>query len=56
MKKKIAYAVFTKTLTDKEYMVKGNFGTDKQKADNWKEQHENVATYPNGLFVKEVKY
>jgi hypothetical protein len=49
-------------------MVKGNFGGDKEKATRWKELNEIASKdhttsflksglkYPNGLFVKEVKY
>lgn len=41
MKKKIAYAVFTLTDSGKDYMVKGNFGSDKSKAEKWATDHEN---------------
>jgi len=63
MKKKTVYAVFTLTDSGKDYMVKGNFGNDKAKAEAWKVDNENrfdpsipEMGYPNGLFVKEVKY
>ena len=63
MKQKISYAVFTLTDSGKDYMVKGNFGKDKVKAEAWKSDNENrfdpsipAMVYPNGLFVKEVKY
>jgi hypothetical protein len=54
MRKKIAYAVFTLTDSGLEYMVKGNFGEHKDLAEKWKRDH--IYDYPNGLFVKEVKY
>lgn len=71
MKQKTAYAVFTTTPSGLDYMVKGNFGRDKKASDVWAEEHvgdvnEHVIVngpvtnkdflFPNGLFVKEVKY
>jgi len=63
MKKKTAYAVFTLTDSGKDYMVKGNFGSDEPAAALWAvnnavkvENGKTVIAYPNGLFVKEVKY
>lgn len=55
MKKKIAYAVFTLTDSGLDYMVKGNFGSDKAKAEDWKRKNDGWQ-YPYGLFVKMVKY
>ena len=71
MKKKTAYAVFTLTDARLDYMVKGNFGDNEQEANRWAHHHDDSAMdvtqkedageayqpiYPNGLFVKEVKY
>ena len=71
MKKKTAYAVFTLTDSGLDYMVKGNFGADKDKAGKWVEEHkedtelcDHTTTrtgdlwlkYRHGLFVKKVKY
>jgi hypothetical protein len=71
MKQKTAYAVFSLTNSGLDYMVKGNFGADKDKADEWAHHNDDsnlditqkedagegyVPKYPNGLFVKEVKY
>lgn len=56
MKKKIAYAVFTTTNSGLEYMVKGNFGDNKEAAEKWMENNVNEGNYPNGLFVKRIKY
>lgn len=69
MKKKSAFAVFTKTETGLDSMIKGNFGNDKEAAEDWAEHNKNdygygtytcdgpqIPKYPNGLFVKEVKY
>lgn len=63
MRKKIAYAVFTKTESGKDYMVKGNFGNDKKAANDWMNTHKstfNVVTdsleYPRGLFIKKIEY
>lgn len=57
MKKKIAYAVFTKTDSGQDYMVKGNFGSDKKSADKWKKENELVGKYSaTALFVKKIEY
>lgn len=56
MKKKIAYAVFTLTDSGLEYMVKGGFGSDKAKAEKWKEDNDGSDKYPNGVHVKRVEY
>lgn len=56
MKKKIAYAVFTLTNSGLDYMVKGNFGDNKEAASQWALNMSKSGSYPNGLFVKEVKY
>lgn len=71
MRQKTAYAVFTSTPSGLDYMVKGNFGTDKNSADTWAKEHvgdvnEHVIVngsvtskdflFPNGLFIKKVKY
>ena len=56
MRTKIAYAVFTLTDSGKDYMVKGNFGNDEVAANRWAGSLENLAKYPNGLFVKRVEY
>lgn len=71
MKKKIAYAVFTLTDSNKEYMVKGNFGGDKKAATQWAQNHKDdpgfdpaivsghltsLRKYPNGVFVKRIEY
>lgn len=71
MKKKTAFAVFTSTPSGLDYMVKGNFGNDTEAAHKWAEEHIGDVNehkivngpvtsqdflYPNGLFVKEVKY
>ena len=71
MKKKTAYAVFTTTHSGLDYMVQSNFGEDEEAANQWRRNHlndltpewnpitsktVNVYKYPNGLFVKEVKY
>lgn len=63
MKKKIAYAVFTKTDSGKDYMVKGNFGNDEPAAALWVvnnavkvEDGKTVIAYPNGLEVKQINY
>jgi hypothetical protein len=56
MKNKIAYAVFTKTDSGSEYMVKGNFGTNQVAANKWAGSLDNLAKYHNGLFVKLIKY
>jgi len=71
MARKIAYAVFTLTDSGLEYMVKGNFGNNKDNADEWARRNDDSnlditqledagegfhPKYPNGLFVKEVKY
>jgi len=54
MKNKTAFAVFTLTDSGKDYMVKGNFGNNKEAAQKWAEN--NVSNHSNGLFVKEIKY
>jgi hypothetical protein len=41
MRTKIAYAVFTLIDSGKDYIVKGNFGNDKQSAEKWAENHAN---------------
>jgi hypothetical protein len=56
MKKKIAYAVFTLTGSGLDYMVKGNFGEDKDAAQKWADVFSRGGSYPNGLFVKKVEY
>ena len=71
MKNKTAYAVFTLTDSGLDYMVKGNFGDNKKDASKWAKEHKDdpgfdpqivtghltsLRRYPNGLFVKEVKY
>jgi hypothetical protein len=39
MRTKIAYAVFTFTPSGLDYMVKGNFGDNKDAADTWAKEH-----------------
>jgi len=69
MKKKTSYAVFTKTDSGLDYMIKSNFGNDEIGANNWSENHvmdlqrscETIGEmydlkYPNGLFVKKIEY
>jgi hypothetical protein len=56
MKKKTAYAVFTLTESGLDYMVKGNFGNNELAANIWASNFYNIAKYPNGLFVKKIKY
>lgn len=67
MKKKTAFGVFTLTDSGLDYLVKGNFGDDKDKADAWAKDNDVIThpvdepaktepMYPHGLFVKEVKY
>ena len=67
MRTKIAYAVFTLTDSGKDYMVKGNFGNDKAKAEKWMSDNDVIThpvgepantqpMYPNGLFVKRIEY
>jgi hypothetical protein len=63
MKKKTAFAVFTTTkFSGQEYMAKGNFGDNEEKAKQWSLDNitcklENGADkYPNGLFIKKVEY
>jgi hypothetical protein len=68
---KIAYAVFTLTDSGKDYMVKGNFGDNKDNADEWAHHNDDSSLditqledagegfqpkYPNGLFVKRIEY
>ena len=63
MKNKAPYwAVFTRTDSGKNHIVKGNFGTDKEAAEWWAENHVNdtdpedgvTLKYPNGLFVRSI--
>jgi hypothetical protein len=71
MKKKIAYAVFTTTDSGLDIIVKGNFGNNKEKADEWAHHNDDSnlditqkedagdgynPCYPNGLVVKKVEY
>ncbi len=56
MKPKIAYTVFTTSDSGLDYIVKGNFGDDKAAADKWMEENDDCVRFPNGLFVKQVKY
>lgn len=71
MRKKMAYAVFSLTNSGLDYMVMGNFGADKAKAEKWAEDHKEDTElcghsttcagdlwlkYRHGLFVKKVKY
>jgi hypothetical protein len=71
MRTKIAYAVFTLTPSGLDYMVKGNFGSNKDAADTWAKDHIGDVNehevvnghvtskdfiYPNGLFVKRIEY
>ena len=67
MRQKTAYAVFTLTDSGLDYMVKSNFGNDKVNAEKWMADNDVIThpvgepantqpMYPNGLFVKEVKY
>jgi hypothetical protein len=66
MKKKTSFAVFTKTGSGLDYMVKGNFGNNEKLAKSWSKNHVNECKspypaifepkYPNGLFVKKIKY
>lgn len=69
MRQKTAYAVFSLTDSGLDYMVKGNFGNDKEAAEDWAEYHKadtvyatytcdgpEITKYPKGLFVKKVKY
>lgn len=63
MKKQVAYAVFTTTESGADYMVQGNFGSDKEAAEKWAENNVNNSfscygepKYPNGLFVKQIEY
>lgn len=65
MKKKIAYGVFTKTDSGKDYMVKGNFGDNVTAANSWAINNAVKIVdsraivnpdYPNGLEVKKIKY
>lgn len=64
---KIAYAVFTRTDQGNEYLVKGNFGNDKEKAEKWAKENDIIthpigepentqAFFPHGLFVKKLNY
>lgn len=44
MKNKTAYAVFTKTSSDLDYMVKGNFGDNEELANRWAYEHREELT------------
>ncbi len=54
MIKRKAFAVFTYTLSNQEYMVRGNFGSNKESAEKWAEEHQYL--YDRVLFVKQVDY
>ncbi len=55
MKQKTAFAVFSYTLEgNEEYMVKGNFGGEKELAETWAKLNQHL--YSRTLFVKEIKY
>lgn len=66
MKKKTSFVVFTTTSSGLDFMVKGNFGNNEELAKTWAKNHMNDESdilpaifepkYPNGLFVKKVKY
>ena len=60
MKKKTSFAVFTHTETGNEYMVRGNFGSNKAASEEWQRNNVNAKNeageykYPRGLFVKQI--